>query len=96
MKLGLQIPSFSWPGGAEAIGPTLGRIARQADDIGLDSIWVMDHLFQISSLAKAEEAMLNDRGQYMKIKGREVYKFAGNRGYEPAVARFDVVTALGG
>ena len=40
MKLGLQIPSFSWPGGTEAIGPTLGGIARQADDIGLDSIWV--------------------------------------------------------
>ena len=27
MKLSLQIPSFSWPGGTEAIGPTLGRIA---------------------------------------------------------------------
>ena len=58
MKLGLQIPSFSWPGGAEAIGPTLARIARQADDIGLDSIWVMDHFFQIRGVGPAEQPML--------------------------------------
>jgi F420-dependent oxidoreductase-like protein len=58
MKLGLQIPSFSWPGGTVAIGPTLGRIARQADDIGVDSIWVMDHFFQIRSVGPAEEPML--------------------------------------
>ena len=58
MKLGLQIPSFSWPGGTAAIGPTLGRIARQADDIGLDSIWVMDHFFQIRGVGPAEEPML--------------------------------------
>jgi F420-dependent oxidoreductase-like protein len=58
VKLGLQIPSFSWPGGAEAIGPTLARIARQADDIGLDSIWVMDHFFQIRSVGVATEPML--------------------------------------
>lgn len=58
MKFGLQIPSFSWPGGTEAIGPTLGRIARQADDIGLDSIWVMDHFFQIRGVGRPEEPML--------------------------------------
>ncbi len=58
MKLGLQIPSFSWPGGAEAIGPTLARIGRQADDIGLDSIWVMDHFFQIRGVGPAEHPML--------------------------------------
>jgi F420-dependent oxidoreductase-like protein len=58
VKLGLQIPSFTWPGGPEAIGPTLGRVARQADDIGLDSIWVMDHFFQIRSAGRPEEPML--------------------------------------
>jgi F420-dependent oxidoreductase-like protein len=58
VKLGLQIPSFSWPGGGAAIGPTLGRVARQADDIGLDSIWVMDHFFQIRGVGPAEEPML--------------------------------------
>ena len=47
MKLGLQIYSFSWPGGREAIGPTLARSVRMADEVGFDSIWVMDHFWQI-------------------------------------------------
>jgi len=58
VKLGLQIDSFTWPGGAEAIGPTLGRIARQADEAGFDSIWVMDHFFQIRGVGRPEEPML--------------------------------------
>ncbi len=58
MKIGLQIPSFTWPGGSAAIGPTLGRIARQADDVGFDSIWVMDHFFQIRGVGPAEDPML--------------------------------------
>jgi F420-dependent oxidoreductase-like protein len=58
VKLGIQIPSFSWPGGTEAIGPTLGRIAGQADAIGVDSIWVMDHFFQIRGVGPAEDPML--------------------------------------
>ena len=58
MKLGLQISSFTWPGGPEAIGPTLARIARTAEDVGLDSVWVMDHFFQIRSIGREEEPML--------------------------------------
>src|SRR5262245_22650199 len=58
MKVGIQIPSFTWPGGPAAIGPTLARIVRQADDVGFDSIWVMDHFFQIRSVGRVEEPML--------------------------------------
>ena len=58
MKVGLQIPSFSWPGGAAEIGPTLARVAHQADDVGFDSIWVMDHFFQIRGEGRPEEPML--------------------------------------
>ncbi|HSL75945.1 MAG TPA: LLM class F420-dependent oxidoreductase [Candidatus Limnocylindrales bacterium] len=58
MKLGLQIPSFTWPGGPEAIAPTLARIVGTADDIGFDSIWVMDHFFQIRGVGRPEEPML--------------------------------------
>ena len=58
MKLGLQIPSFTWPGGPDQIGPTLARIARTADDAGYDSIWVMDHFFQIGGVGPVEEPML--------------------------------------
>ncbi len=58
MKAGLQIPSFTWPDGPEAIGPTLARIVRDADEAGFDSIWVMDHFFQIRSVGRPEEPML--------------------------------------
>jgi F420-dependent oxidoreductase-like protein len=58
MKFGLQINNFTWPGGAAAIGPTLARITRTADDVGFDSIWVMDHFFQIRGLGPPEAPML--------------------------------------
>ena len=58
MKLGLQVNSYTWPGGAAAIGPTLAGIARTADDVGFDSLWVMDHFFQIGSIGKVDEEML--------------------------------------
>jgi len=58
VKLGLQINAFNWPGGAAAIGPTLGRIVETADRVGLDSIWVMDHFFQIRGGGPPEAPML--------------------------------------
>ena len=58
MKVGLQISSFTWPGGAAAIGPTLARVVRKADEVGFDSIWVMDHFFQIRGLGPPEAPML--------------------------------------
>jgi len=58
MKFGLQINQFTWPGGAGAIGPTLARVGRAADDAGFDSIWVMDHFFQIRGLGPPEAHML--------------------------------------
>jgi alkanesulfonate monooxygenase SsuD/methylene tetrahydromethanopterin reductase-like flavin-dependent oxidoreductase (luciferase family) len=50
MKIGLQVPSFTWPGGPAAIGPTLAAIARAADEAGFASLWVMDHFFQIGQM----------------------------------------------
>jgi F420-dependent oxidoreductase-like protein len=58
MKIGLQICSFTWPGGGEHIGETLAAIVRSADDAGFDSIWVMDHFFQIGAVGRPEEPML--------------------------------------
>jgi F420-dependent oxidoreductase-like protein len=58
MKFGLQVNSFTWPGGAAAIGPTLAKVTRTADDAGFDSIWVMDHFFQIRGLGPPEAPML--------------------------------------
>ncbi|MEO6042452.1 MAG: hypothetical protein ABIQ47_00860 [Tepidiformaceae bacterium] len=47
MKLGLQLPNLTYPGGPPALGQTLADIARAADDAGYRPIWLMDHLFQI-------------------------------------------------
>jgi F420-dependent oxidoreductase-like protein len=58
MKFGLQINSFTWPGGARNIGPTLAKVVRTADQAGFDSIWVMDHFWQIRGLGPPEAPML--------------------------------------
>ena len=58
MKFGLQVSSFTFPGGAPELGAHLERIVRTADDVGFDSIWVMDHFFQIRGVGPAEDPML--------------------------------------
>ena len=47
MRAGLQLPSFSWPGGPAAIRPRLVEIGRAAEGAGFASLWVMDHFFQL-------------------------------------------------
>jgi F420-dependent oxidoreductase-like protein len=58
VKIGLQLNRFDYAGGTAGIGRTLARVARDADDAGFDSIWVMDHFFQIRGLGPAEDPML--------------------------------------
>ncbi len=58
MRIGLQVPSFTWPGGAAEIGTRLAEIARTADDVGFASLWVMDHLFQIRMVGPVDDPML--------------------------------------
>jgi F420-dependent oxidoreductase-like protein len=58
MKIGLQIPSFTYPGGTAEIGPRLAEIAKTADEAGFASLWVMDHYFQIRGVGQPEEPML--------------------------------------
>jgi F420-dependent oxidoreductase-like protein len=58
VKVGLQIYSFSWPGGPAATGPTLARAVRTADEVGFDSIWVMDHFWQIGGPGSELQPML--------------------------------------
>ena len=58
MKIGLQIPSFSWPGGESVIGSRLAEVAGRADELGFASLWVMDHFFQIGGVGAVDEPML--------------------------------------
>lgn len=47
MRLGLQLPSFTYPGGTPELRPRLTEIAQAAEAAGFESLWVMDHLFQL-------------------------------------------------
>ena len=58
MRIGLQVPSFTWTGGPAELGSTFKRIAQEADQAGLASLWVMDHFFQIRNVGPAEAEML--------------------------------------
>jgi F420-dependent oxidoreductase-like protein len=59
MNVGLQVPRFSWPGGAANIGSKLAEIARAADRSGFHSVWVMDHFYQVGQgYGAPEEPML--------------------------------------
>jgi F420-dependent oxidoreductase-like protein len=76
MKLGIGVTNFSWPVPAGEIGPIVSRIARTADDAGLDSIWTMDHFFQIrmsglppeSPMLEAYAALAFIAGQTRRIQ----------------------------
>ena len=50
MHVGLQIPSFKYPGGTAAIRPKLKEIVTTAEAGGFFSLWVMDHYYQIKGL----------------------------------------------
>jgi F420-dependent oxidoreductase-like protein len=58
MRIGLQIPSFSCPGGPAEIGARLAEIGKTADEAGFASIWVMDHFFQIQMVGPVDDPML--------------------------------------
>jgi F420-dependent oxidoreductase-like protein len=58
MKIGLQLPNFTWPGGPAQMPARLAQIARLAEDAGFYSLWVMDHFFQIGMVGPPENDML--------------------------------------
>jgi F420-dependent oxidoreductase-like protein len=58
VKIGLQVPDFTWPGGPARLGADLAGVARTADGAGFEFISVMDHFFQIPVVGPAEHEML--------------------------------------
>lgn len=58
LRIGLQIPRFTWPDAPGSIGSKFAEIGRTADEAGFASLWVMDHFFQIEVVGDAEEPML--------------------------------------
>jgi F420-dependent oxidoreductase-like protein len=70
MRMGLQVPNFTWPGGAQHLGETFGAIAERAERAGFYSLWVMDHFFQIRTVGPADNDMLEGYSALSFAAGR--------------------------
>ncbi len=58
MKVGVQINRFDYPGGDAKIGENFKNIAVAAENYGFDSVWVMDHFFQLPNIGPYTDPML--------------------------------------
>jgi F420-dependent oxidoreductase-like protein len=58
IKLGLQIPNFSYGTGVEEMFPTVIAQAKEAEAAGFDSVFVMDHFYQLPGLGTPDQPML--------------------------------------
>jgi F420-dependent oxidoreductase-like protein len=58
MRVGLQVPNFTWSQDQGQLGDMFGLIAERAERAGLYSLWVMDHFFQIRFAGPPENEML--------------------------------------
>lgn len=58
MKFGLQHPNFTFDGDGSKIIESLKSLVTQAEALGFDSFWVMDHFHQIQNVGQPQEPML--------------------------------------
>lgn len=58
IRLGLQIPNFSYGTGVDQLFPTVIAQAREAESAGFDSVFVMDHFYQLPMLGSPDQPML--------------------------------------
>ena len=58
IRLGYQIPNFSYPGGAAELFPRVIAQAREAEAAGFDTVLLMDHFYQLPGIGKPDEPML--------------------------------------
>jgi F420-dependent oxidoreductase-like protein len=58
VRLAVHFPNFTLPGGPAALAPVLAATARAAEEGGCSTFTLMDHWFQMESLATAQDPML--------------------------------------
>jgi F420-dependent oxidoreductase-like protein len=51
MRVSITVTNYSWPGGPRRLGSELARLVRDADQAGVDTVWVADHLLQADPTA---------------------------------------------
>jgi F420-dependent oxidoreductase-like protein len=58
IRMGLQIPNFTYPGvGPDELFERIATIATTAEASGFDSVWVMDHFYQLPMLGQPNQEM---------------------------------------
>jgi F420-dependent oxidoreductase-like protein len=58
MRLSISVTNYSWPGGPAQLAHELRAVAAAADEAGIDTLWVADHLLQMDPTASVDEPML--------------------------------------
>lgn len=58
IRLGLQIPNFSYGTGVAELFPTVVAQAKEAEAAGFDSVFLMDHFYQLPMLGSPDQPML--------------------------------------
>jgi F420-dependent oxidoreductase-like protein len=51
MRVSIAVTNYSWPGGPGRLGAELARLVGAADQGGIDTVWVVDHLLQADPTA---------------------------------------------
>jgi F420-dependent oxidoreductase-like protein len=58
IRFALQIPNFSYGTGVSELYPTVIAQAREAEAAGFDSVFVMDHFYQLPMIGTPDQPML--------------------------------------
>ncbi|MUL85469.1 MULTISPECIES: LLM class F420-dependent oxidoreductase [unclassified Mycolicibacterium] len=58
IRLGLQIPNFSYGTGVAELFPTVITQAQEGEAAGFDTVFVMDHFYQLPGLGTPDQPML--------------------------------------
>jgi F420-dependent oxidoreductase-like protein len=70
MRIGIHFASFTLPGAPGSLATTLSEAARAADQGGCTTFTLMDHYFQMESLATAQDPMLEGYTSLGFLAGR--------------------------
>jgi F420-dependent oxidoreductase-like protein len=58
MRLGFQIPNFTFGGPDDQIFDRVTELAQAAEESGFDSVYVMDHFYQLPAMGGPDQPML--------------------------------------
>jgi len=55
MRVSISLANYSWPDGPQRLGRRLAQVVRAADEAGIDTVWVPDHLLQADPTAGPDQ-----------------------------------------